>query len=217
MLFNNTIIIEVIILKNLTEKQQLIFDFIKSEVKTKGVVPSIREICTAFGLSSTSSVHAHLESLEKKGYIRRKEAKTRNIEILENNFYNNTNFGEMVNVPIVGKVSAGSPVFAEENVEDFFPLPVNYLKNNDAFMLRIDGNSMIGAGINNKDLVLVNKQNYAENGDIVVALLEDETTCKRFFKKDDQIILKPENDDYNEIITKEVVILGKVIGLFRTF
>lgn len=204
-------------MKNLTEKQQLILDFIKSEVKTKGVVPSIREICTAFGLSSTSSVHVHLESLEKKGYIRRKEAKPRNIEILENNFYNNTNFSEIVNVPIVGKVSAGSPAFAEENIEDFFPLPVNYLKNNDAFMLKIDGNSMIGAGINNKDLVLVNKQNYAENGDIVVALLEDETTCKRFFKKDDKIILKPENDEYNEIITKDVIILGKVIGLFRTF
>lgn len=204
-------------MKNLTEKQQLILDFIKSEVKTKGVVPSIREICTAFGLSSTSSVHAHLESLEKKGYIRRKEAKTRNIEILENNFYNNISFGEIVNVPVVGKVSAGSPIFVEENIEDFFPLPVNYLKNNDAFMLRIFGNSMIGAGINNKDLVLVNKQNYAENGDIIVALLEDEATCKRFFKEDDKIILKPENENYMEIIPEEITILGKVIGLFRTF
>lgn len=204
-------------MEKLTEKQQLILDFIKSEVKTKGVVPSIREICTAFGLSSTSSVHSHLENLEKKGYIKRKESKTRNIEILENNFYNNPNFPEMVNIPVVGKVAAGSPIFAEENIEDFFPIPVSYLKNNDAFMLRIYGNSMTGAGINNKDLVLVNKQNFAENGDIVVALLEDEATCKRFFNKDGKIILKPENDDYNEIIPKEVIILGKVIGLFRTF
>ncbi len=123
----------------------------------------------------------------------------------------------MANIPIVGKVSAGSPIFAEENIEDYFPLPVNYLKNNDAFMLRISGNSMIGAGINNKDLVLVNKQNYAENGDVVVALLEDEATCKRFFKEDDKIILKPENEAYSEIIPEEVTILGKVIGLFRTF
>lgn len=204
-------------MEKLTEKQQLILNFIKSEVKKKGVVPSIREICTEFGLSSTSSVHSHLESLEKKGYIKRKESKTRNIKILEDNFYNNSNFPEMCSIPIVGKVSAGYPVFAEENIEDYFPIPISYLKNNDAFMLKISGNSMIGAGINNKDLVLVNKQNYAENGDIVVALIDDEATCKRFFKEDDKIILKPENDAYDKIISNEIKILGKVIGLFRTF
>ncbi len=204
-------------MEKLTEKQQLILNFIKNEVKTKGVVPSIREIGKQFGLASTSSVHSHLETLEKKGYIKRKQAKTRNIEILENNFYESANLPEMANIPILGKVSAGSPVFAEENIEDFFPLPISYLKNNDAFMLKISGESMIGAGINNKDLVLVNKQSFAQNGDIVVALIGDETTCKRFFKEDDKTILKPENENYSEIISDNIKILGKVIGLFRTF
>lgn len=204
-------------MEKLTEKQQLILNFIKNEVKTKGVVPSIREIGKQFGLASTSSVHSHLETLEKKGYIKRKQAKTRNIEILENNFYESANLPEMANIPILGKVSAGSPVFAEENIEDFFPFPISYLKNNDAFMLKISGESMIGAGINNKDLVLVNKQSFAQNGDIVVALIGDETTCKRFFKEDDKIILKPENENYSEIISDNIKILGTVIGLFRTF
>lgn len=204
-------------MQKLTEKQALILNFIKKEVKTKGVVPSIREICTASGLSSTSSVHFHLESLEKKGYIKRKESKTRNIEILEKNFYKNTFSKEFVNIPILGKVSAGLPSFAEEEAEDFFPVPVSYLKNNDAFMLKIQGDSMINAGIYNNDLVLVNKQNFAQNNDIVIALIEDETTCKRFFKEKCGIRLMPENDSYESIISKNVIIIGKVIGLFRSF
>ena len=200
----------------LTEKQQLILDYIKSQVKSKGVVPSIREICKATGLSSTSSVHLHLESLEKKGYIKRKQAKTRNIEILEENFYRN-NSEEFVNVPIIGNVSAGMPILATESIEGYFPVPINYLKNNHAFMLKIVGDSMINAGIHHGDLVLVNKQPIANNRDIVIALIDDEATCKRFFIENNMIVLKPENDLYPPIKSKDISILGKVIGLFRSF
>lgn len=200
----------------LTQKQQIILDFIKSQVKLNGVVPSIREICTACGLSSTSSVHLQLENLEKKGYIKRKQAKTRNIEILEKNFYEKNN-EELVNVPILGDVSAGLPQLATEQIESYFPIPVSYLKNNDAFMLKIKGNSMINAGINDGDLVLVNKQSMANNKDIVIALLDDEATCKRFVIENNEIILKPENELYEPIKSDNIVILGKVIGLFRSY
>ena len=198
----------------LTEKQQLILNYIKSQVKLNGVVPSIREICQASGLSSTSSVHLHLETLEKKGYIRRKQSKTRNIEILEKNFYKNS-YDELVNVPILGNVSAGIPTFATESIESYFPISVSYLKNNDAFMLKVFGDSMINAGIYDGDLVLVNKQSTANNRDI--ALIDDETTCKRFFIEDNTIVLKPENSLYEPIKSNNIIILGKVIGLFRSF
>ena len=200
----------------LTEKQKLILDYIKTQVKLNGVVPSIREICKVSGLSSTSSVHLQLENLEKKGYIRRKQAKTRNIEILEKNFYNNF-LEELVNVPILGDVSAGAPILATEHIESYFPIPVTYLNNNDAFMLKISGDSMINAGIYDGDLVLVNKQPIANNRDIVIALIDEEATCKRFFMEDGEIILKPENDLYEPIKSKNITILGKVIGLFRSF
>ncbi len=200
----------------LTEKQQLILNYIKSQVKLNGVVPSIREICQASGLSSTSSVHLHLETLEKKGYIRRKQAKTRNIEILEKNFYKNY-YNELINIPILGNVSAGIPTFATESIESYFPISVNYLKNNDAFMLKVFGDSMINAGIYDGDLVLVNKQSTANNRDIVIALIDNETTCKRFFIEDNTIILKPENSLYEPIKSNNIIILGKVIGLFRSF
>lgn len=200
----------------LTEKQKLILDYIKTQVKLNGVVPSIREICKVSGLSSTSSVHLHLENLEKKGYIRRKQAKTRNIEILEKNFYNNFS-EELVNVPILGDVSAGAPMLATEHIESYFPIPITYLNNNDAFMLKISGDSMINAGIYDGDLVLVNKQPIANNRDIVIALIDEEATCKRFFIEDGEIILKPENDLYETIKSKNIIILGKVIGLFRSF
>ncbi len=200
----------------LTEKQQLILNYIKSQVKLNGVVPSIREICQASGLSSTSSVHLHLETLEKKGYIRRKQSKTRNIEILEKNFYKNS-YDELVNVPILGNVSAGIPTFATESIESYFPISVSYLKNNDAFMLKVFGDSMINAGIYDGDLVLVNKQSTANNRDIVIALIDDETTCKRFFIEDNTIVLKPENSLYEPIKSNNIIILGKVIGLFRSF
>ncbi len=205
-------------MENLTPKQQIIYDFIKEEVR-HGVTPSIREIGNAAGLSSTSSVHAQLETLERKGYIRRSKSKNRCIEILEDNFYTEfrKNDVEYANIPIVGTVTAGMPVLAEENLDGYFPVPVNYLKNNDAFMLRIRGSSMINCGILNNDLVLVNRQDTAENGEIVIALLDDSATCKRFFRENGFVRLQPENDDYQPIIVKEIKILGKVIGLFRSF
>ena len=207
-------------MESLTVKQQLIYDFIKNEIRTRGITPSIREIGNAAGLSSTSSVHAQLETLERKGYIQRSKSKNRCIEILEDNFYNNAepqNDIEYANVPIIGTVTAGLPILAQENLEGYFPMPVDYLKNNDTFMLRIRGNSMINCGIFNNDLVLVNQQNTANNGDIIIALLDDSATCKRFFREKDFVRLQPENDAYEPIIVRDIKILGKVIGLFRTF
>lgn len=201
-------------MEKLTQKQKTILEFIKKEIKTKGIPPSIREIGSATGLSSTSSVHLHLETLERKGYISRSSSKTRHIEILEEDFYSNEN-SNYYNVPIVGTVSAGMPILASENIEGYFPIPLTYLKNNSAFMLKISGDSMINAGILNDDLVLVNKQSYAENNDIVIALIDNSATCKRFFKETDHIRLQPENDNYEPIILDEVMILGKVTGLFR--
>lgn len=202
-------------MEKLTQRQQSILDYIKKEIKTKGIPPSVREICEAIGLSSTSSVHLHLQTLEKKGYIARSQSKTRHIEILEENFYEANE--EIVKIPILGEVAAGTPIFAEENIEGFFPLPASSLKRDETFMLRIKGNSMINAGIFNKDLVIVNKQATANNGEIVIALVDDSATCKRFFKEDGYIRLQPENDAYEPIILTNVVILGKVTGLFREF
>lgn len=202
-------------MEKLTQRQQIIFDFIKSEIKTKGIPPSIREIGEVAGLSSTSSVHLNLQNLEKKGYISRSKAKTRHIEILETNFY--TPEREVAQVPIIGEVTAGEPILAEENIEGYFPIPISYLKNNETFILKIKGDSMIGAGIFNKDLVVINKQSFAENGDIVIALIEDTATCKRFFIDNGKVRLQPENDAYEPIILNDVSILGKVIGLFRSF
>ncbi len=202
-------------MEKLTQRQQIIFDFIKSEIKTKGIPPSIREIGEVAGLSSTSSVHLNLQNLEKKGYISRSKAKTRHIEILETNFY--TPEREVAQIPIIGEVTAGEPILAEENIEGYFPIPISYLKNNETFILKIKGDSMIGAGIFNKDLVVINKQSFAENGDIVIALIEDTATCKRFFIDDGKVRLQPENDAYEPIILNDVSILGKVIGLFRSF
>ncbi|MBR1444848.1 MAG: transcriptional repressor LexA, partial [Firmicutes bacterium] len=177
----------------------------------------IREICKATVLSSTSSVHLHLANLEKKGYINRTHSKMRHIEILENDFYTNNNNPEFENVPIIGTVSAGVPITAEENIDGYFPVPVSYLKNNNTFMLRISGDSMINAGIFNNDLVLVNQQVTAEDNDIIIALIENDATCKRFFRDNDKIRLQPENPDYEPIIVDDIKVLGKVIGLFRTF
>lgn len=202
-------------MEKLTRKQTKILNLIKDEIKLKGIPPSIREICNAMGLSSTATVHEHLKRLEQKGYINRCPSKTRNIEILEKNFY--TSNIELENIPILGTVTAGMPILAIENIEGYFPIPINYLKNNKSFMLKIKGDSMINAGIFDKDLVLVNQQNNAENNDIVIALIEDCATCKRLFKeKNGYIRLQPENNAFMPIILKEVKILGKVIGLFRT-
>ncbi len=203
-------------MKKLGKKQQQILDFIKSEIKTKGYPPSVREICEAVALKSTSTVHGHLDRMEKKGYIRRDAQKPRAIEIMEENFYNYRR--ELVNVPIIGRITAGEPILAVENIDDTFPLPVEYINNNDnCFMLCVKGNSMIDAGIYSKDLILVRQQNTAENGDIVVALIGDSATVKRFFKEDNHIRLQPENKSMLPIIVHNVSILGKVIGLFRKF
>lgn len=200
-------------MRDLSLRQQQILAYLKSEVKKKGYPPSVREICDAVGLKSTSTVHSHLSQLEKRGLIRRNPTKPRAIEILDNNEQK-----ELVNVPIVGTITAGTPILAIENIEDTFPLPVNYLNTNgDIFMLRVKGESMIEAGIYDRDLILVRQQSFAENGDIVAALLEDSATVKTYYKEADCIRLQPENASMSPIYAKDVKILGKVIGLFRKF
>lgn len=208
-------------MEELTQSQQKVYDYIKQQIRKTGSAPSIREIMSATQFHSTSSVHLHLRSLERKGYIERPKAKNRCIRVLENDFYNTADIidedtPEFSTVPIIGTVTAGMPILAEENIEGYFTVPVGYLTNEQTFMLRIKGNSMINAGIFNNDLVLVNQQPSAENNDIVIALLDDSATCKRFFKEKDHIRLQPENDAYEPIIVRNVKILGKVIGLFRT-
>lgn len=199
----------------ITAKQQEILDFMKERILNKGYPPAVREICEAVKLKSTSSVHAHLESLEKNGYIRRDPAKPRAIEIVDDNF--NITRREMSYIPVVGTVTAGQPILAVENVESYFPIPTDYLPNAETFMLHVKGDSMINAGIFNGDQILVKKQNYARNGDFVVALIEDSVTVKTFYKEDGFYRLQPENDTMDPIIVNEVEILGKVIGLFRVF
>ncbi|HAV90722.1 MULTISPECIES: transcriptional repressor LexA [Eubacterium] len=198
----------------LTAKQEQIFNFIKSEISSKGYPPSVREICDEVGLSSTSSVHAHIKTLEKKGYIRSVSSKNRAIEVLDDDF-NALARREITNVPLVGKVAAGSPILATENVVDYFPFPVESLPNKETFMLTVKGDSMINMGIFDGDNLLVQKQNTAKNGDVIVALVEDSATVKRFYKEDGHIRLQPENDNMDPIIVKDCAILGKVIGLIR--
>lgn len=199
--------------EKLTVKQQMIFDFLKNEIRLKGYPPSIREICNFVGLSSTSTVHSHLSTLEKKGYIKRSPSKNRSIEVLEDDFYNNLR--SIVNVPILGKVTAGLPILAVENIEGSMPVPLDTVNDDMCFFLRISGDSMIDAGIHNKDLVLVRHQPYAENGDIVVALLDDSATVKTFYKEKDHVRLQPQSPYFDPIIIKDVSIIGKVIGLYR--
>lgn len=201
-----------------TPKQEEILECIKEQILTKGCPPSIREICEMVHLKSTSSVHAHLESLEKKGYIRRDESKSRSIEIIDDDFLL-TNKREMINIPIVGTVAAGEPILAEQNIEDYFPIPPEYLHNtnNQTFMLRVKGDSMINIGIFEKDLVICEQCSTARDGEIVVALVEDSATVKRFYKENGYIRLQPENDFMDPIIVENCEILGRVIGLFRNF
>ena len=197
----------------ITPKQQEILDYIKSQILERGFPPAVRDICEAVHLKSTSSVHSHLETLEKNGYIRRDPTKPRAIEILDDDF--NLTRREVVNVPIVGHVAAGEPILATENIENYFPIPVEYMPNEETFMLKVKGESMINAGIFNGDNVLVKKQPNAENGDIVVALVDDSATVKTFYKEDGYYRLQPENDTMDPIIVKECSILGKVFGVFR--
>lgn len=200
----------------ITTKQEEILEYIKEQILAKGYPPAVREICDAVHLKSTSSVHSHLETLEKNGFIRRDPTKPRAIEILDDNF--NLTRREIVNVPIVGTVTAGQPILAVENIENYFPVPPEYLHNKQTFMLKVKGDSMINVGIFDGDMVIVEEQKTANNSDIVVALIDDSATVKRFFKEDGYYRLQPENDYMDPIIVRDnLSILGKVIGLFRTF
>ena len=199
----------------ITKKQQEILDYLKSQILNKGYPPAVRDICDAVHLKSTSSVHSHLETLEKNGYIRRDPTKPRAIEILDENF--NITRRELVSIPMVGRVAAGEPLLAVENIQGYFPVPAEYVPNTDTFMLRVKGESMINAGIFDGDSILVAKQETARNGDIVVALVEDSATVKTFYREDDHIRLQPENDTMDPIIVQDCSILGKVFGVFRLF
>lgn len=199
--------------EKITPKQQEILEYIKETILKKGYPPSVREICEAVRLKSTSSVHSHLETLEQKGYIRRDPTKPRTIEIIDDCF--NLTRRELVNVPMIGTVAAGQPILAEENIENYFPIPVELLPNEQTFMLRVKGESMINAGIFDGDQIIVKQQEYARNGEIVVALIDDSATVKRFYKEKGHYRLQPENDALDPIIVDEVRILGVVIGLVR--
>ena len=197
----------------ITDKQREILEYIKEMILKKGYPPAVREICEAVHLKSTSSVHSHLESLEKNGYIRRDPTKPRTIEILDDDFALTRR--ELVNVPVIGTVAAGVPILAEQNIEDYLPIPAEILPNKEVFMLKVKGNSMIEAGIYNGDKVIVAKQPNAENGVKVVALVDDSATVKTFYKENGHFRLQPENSSMDPIILDQVEILGKVIGLFR--
>ena len=197
----------------ISTNQREILEYIKQEILNKCYPPAVREICEAVGLKSTSSVHSHLETLEKNGYIRRDPTKPRAIEIIDDNF--NLTRREVANVPILGKVAAGQPLLAVENIENYFPIPVEFLPNTDTFMLTVKGESMINVGIFDGDKILVQSQSDARNGDIVVALVEDSATVKTFYKEDGYYRLQPENDTMDPIIVKECSILGKVFGIMR--
>ena len=197
----------------ISAKQREILEYIKQEILKKGYPPAVREICEAVDLKSTSSVHSHLETLEKNGYIRRDPTKPRAIEIMDDSF--NLTRREMVNVPIVGKVAAGQPILAEENIESYFPIPAEFMPNKQTFMLKVKGESMINVGIYDGDHLLVQQQPDAVNGDIVVALIDDSATVKTFYKEDGHYRLQPENDTMDPIIVDDCSILGKVFGVFR--
>ena len=197
----------------ISSKQREILEYIKQEILNKGYPPAVREICEAVHLKSTSSVHSHLETLEKNGYIRRDPTKPRAIEIIDDNF--NLTRREVVNVPIIGQVAAGQPLLAVENIENYFPIPTEFMPNAETVMLKVKGDSMINAGIFNGDKILVQKQSDAQNGDIVVALVDDSATVKTFYKENGRFRLQPENDTMDPIIVNECSILGKVFGIMR--
>ena len=199
----------------ISKKQQEILEYIKNQILQRGFPPAVREICEAVNLKSTSSVHSHLETLEKNGYIRRDPTKPRAIEILDDTY--NLTRREMVHVPNVGQVAAGQPILAEENIEDYFPFPADRMPNKQTFLLKVKGESMINAGILDGDYVLVEQDATASNGDMVVALVEDSATVKTFYKEEGVFRLQPENDFMDPIIVKEVSVLGKVIGVMRFF
>ena len=197
----------------ISAKQEEILNYIKDEILNKGYPPAVREICEAVHLKSTSSVHSHLETLEKNGYIRRDPTKPRAIEIVDDQF--NLTRREVVNIPIVGQVAAGMPILAQQNIENYFPVPTEFVPNAEVFMLNVKGDSMINVGILNGDNVLVARQNTARNGEIVVALIDDSATVKTFYKENGYIRLQPENDSMDPIIVQDCIILGRVFGVFR--
>lgn len=197
----------------ITKKQTEILEYIKSQILNKGYPPSVRDICTAVNLKSTSSVHAHLETLEKNGYIRRDPTKPRAIEIIDDNF--NLTRREVVNVPLIGQVAAGQPLLAVENITSYFPIPAEFIPKEEVFMLNVKGESMVNAGIYDGDQIIVKQQSTASNGEIVVALVDDSATVKRFYKENGHIRLQPENDFMEPIIVDFCEIIGKVIGLIR--
>ena len=199
----------------ITEKQQEILDYIKQEILNKGYPPTVRELCDAVNLKSTSSIHSHLETLEKNGYIRRDPSKPRTIEIVDDNF--NLTRREVVNVPIVGEIAAGQPILAVQNIDNYFPVPAEYMPNQQTFMLKVKGDSMINAGIFNGDTLIVKQQDTARNGEIVAALVDDSASVKTFYKEDGHIRLQPENDSMDPIIVPDCQILGVVFGVFRFF
>ena len=200
-------------MSELKDKQLLIYEFLKDFTSQKGYPPTVREICKAVGLKSTSSVHGHLKQLEKEGLIKRDPTKPRALEIVDSVVKK-----EMINVPIIGRVTAGLPILANENIEDSFPLPLDYVKhNNDLFMLKISGSSMIKAGILDGDLAIIEKTQTASNGDKIVALIENEATLKTFYRENNHIRLQPENDEMEPIIVDNCSILGKLIGIYRTY
>ena len=197
----------------ITKKQTEILEYIKSQILNKGYPPSVRDICTAVNLKSTSSVHAHLETLDKNGYIRRDPTKPRAIEIIDDNF--NLTRREVVNVPLIGQVAAGQPLLAVENITSYFPIPAEFIPKEEVFMLNVKGESMVNAGIYDGDQIIVKQQSTASNGEIVVALVDDSATVKRFYKENGHIRLQPENDFMEPIIVDSCEIIGKVIGLIR--
>ena len=200
-------------MSELKDKQLLIYEFLKDFTSEKGYPPTVREICKAVGLKSTSSVHGHLKHLEKEGLIKRDPTKPRALEIVDSVVKK-----EMINVPIIGRVTAGLPILANENIEDSFPLPLDYVKhNNDLFMLKISGSSMIKAGILDGDFAIIERTQTASNGDKIVALIENEATLKTFYRENDHIRLQPENDEMEPIIVDNCSILGKLIGIYRTY
>ena len=200
-------------MSDLNDKQLLIYEFLKDFTSEKGYPPTVREICKAVGLKSTSSVHGHLKHLEKEGLIKRDPTKPRALEIVDSVVKK-----EMINVPIIGRVTAGLPILANENIEDYFPLPLDYVKhNNDLFILKISGSSMIKAGIIDGDFAIIERTQTASNGDKIVALIENEATLKTFYRENDHIRLQPENDEMEPIIVDNCSILGKLIGIYRTY
>ena len=199
----------------ISDKQREILEYMKEQILQKGYPPAVREICQAVNLKSTSSVHSHLETLEKNGYIRRDPTKPRAIEILDDDF--NLTRREVVNVPVVGSIAAGQPLLAIQNIDNYFPIPAEYMPNQDTFMLHVKGESMINVGIFDGDVILVKQQSTARNGEIVAALVDDSATVKTFYKEDGHIRLQPENDSMNPIIVPDCQIIGVVFGVFRFF